>query len=181
MITPSTSRHALGDAEALLHEELALHDRHAPVALTLEHLAGLIAVAEVAHLPAHVDRVLGLDAVEAGRGRRGQHALPDALDQPLADALLVHGEEQHAHAGAPVRRLVEHALDRRLALAADHRGGEARHRTAGLQRPLGRRCRDDDARAPHRERLGERVDDLRAVQPHPIVLAGSSSHGSVTG
>ena len=41
------------------------------------------------------------------------------------------------------------------------------------------------ARAPHRERLGERVDDLGAVQLHrgsaATVRAGSSSHGSRTG
>ena len=42
-----------------------------------------------------------------------------------------------------------------------------------------------DARAPHRERLGERVGDLGSVELHrgsaATVRAGSSSHGSRTG
>src|ERR1044071_6138454 len=76
--------HALDDAEALLHEELALHHRHPPISLPVEHLARLIPVAEEAQLTADVDGVLDVvEAVEAGRRRRREHALPDALDQSL--------------------------------------------------------------------------------------------------
>src|SRR5689334_1764668 len=109
--------HALDHAEALLHEELALHHRHAPVAPAVEDLAGLIAVAEVAQLPADVDGVLRVQAVEARRRRARQHGLADALHEPLAHALRVHREEQGAHARPPVGGLagVELALDAGLA------------------------------------------------------------------
>ena len=134
---------ALDDPEALLDEELALHHRDPPVALAVEHLARLPAVAEVAQLAADVDLVLGVQAVEARGGRAGEHGLADALDEPLAQSLLVGREQQRGDAGAPVGRLprVELALDPRLALAPDHRRGEARERARRVLRPAGRRRR----------------------------------------
>ena len=59
MLPPATP---LDVAETLLDQELALHHRHAPEAPPVEHLAGLVSVAEVAQLPADVDRVLAVRA-----------------------------------------------------------------------------------------------------------------------
>jgi hypothetical protein len=153
------------------------------------HLARLPAVAEEAQLAADVDVVLRVEAVEA-RGRRArQHGLADALDEALAEALRVGGEQQGRDAGAPVGRLggIEHALDPGLALASDDRRREAGERAPGVLGPRRRLGRDEDARAPHAERLGERVLHLGVVEPHHAAglastrRAGSSSHGSRTG
>jgi hypothetical protein len=180
---------ALDDPEALLDEELALHHRNAPVAASVEHLARLPAVTEVAQLAPHVGLLLGVQAVEAGSRRARQHGHADALDEPLAQPFRVGGEQQHGDARAAVGglRRVELALDPRLALAPDHRRGEARQRARRVLRPAGRVGGDHYPRAPHRERLGERVLDPGVVEPHQVVAsaltrrAGSSSHGSVTG
>src|SRR4051794_5280144 len=180
---------ALDDPEALLDEELALHHRDPPVAPAGQDLARLPAVAEEAQLAADVDLPLGVQAVEAGGGRAGEDRLAHALAQPLGEPVGVRREQQRGDAGAPVRRLtrLEHALDRGLALASDHRCREARERAAGVHRPLRRRGGHDDPRAPHAERLGERVDDLGVVEADhatgsaATLRAGSSSHGSRTG
>src|ERR687886_1867331 len=109
--------HSLRDGEALLDQELPLHHRHAPVAASVEHLAGLVAVAEEAQLTADVDGVRSVEPVEAGRRRTGEHALADALHQPLGHPLAVIGEQQRAGPWAAVRRLgrIELALDAGLA------------------------------------------------------------------
>ena len=103
-----------------------------------DHLARLEAVAEEAERGARrhpVGRVG--QAVEAGGGGAGEHGLPDPLDQPLGQIVLAHGHEQHADARAAVGRLAagELALDARLALAADDRGGEAGELERGLAHP----------------------------------------------
>src|SRR5881275_2050878 len=110
----------------LLHEELPLHDREAPVALAADHLACLEAVAEHPQRLPHRQPIGGGDVgqpVEAGRRGTGEDRLAEPYDELLRQALLVHREEQHAHARAPVGRLLlgEPALDPRLALASDHR------------------------------------------------------------
>ncbi len=185
------SADSVSDPDRLGHQELALHHRNAPVALPGDHLAGLKAVTEVAQRLSQRRRLLGPGKpVEAcGRGAR-HHALTDALDDALADALAVHREQQHGDPRPAVRGLVrgERALDRRLALAADDRGGEAGHRAGRLERPRVSGGRDHDAGVPHRERLGERVIDLGVAEhvaahraPASTIWAGSRSAGSRTG
>ena len=76
----------------------------------------------------------------------------------------------------------ELALDRRLALAGDDGGGEAGELVRGLARPLLILRRDDDARAAHPERLGERVVDLHAADLHQRApVATGVSRSPVTG
>src|SRR5436305_672302 len=78
------------------HEKLALHHRDPPETLSRDHLAGLEAVAEVAQAGAQRNRPLGTgQPIEARRGRAGQDALANTLDDPLADALAIHREQQH--------------------------------------------------------------------------------------
>src|SRR5262245_55611519 len=93
------------DAEAILDHELTVHDRHAPEAAPVQQLARLVAVAEVAQRPADHHGVLGLQGVVAGGGRASHHALPDPLDQPLAEAVRGGREQEHRHARTAVRSL----------------------------------------------------------------------------
>ena len=66
--------------------------------------ADLPAVAEVAEPPADVDGLLAeRQAVVAGRGRAGHHALADPVGQRLLERIAAEGEEQDAHAGPAVR------------------------------------------------------------------------------
>ena len=48
------ARHCPLDPEGVLAEELAVHHGHPPVAATIQLLAGLMPVAEVAQDPAHL-------------------------------------------------------------------------------------------------------------------------------
>ena len=78
--------------------------------------------------------------VEAGGGGAGEHGLPDPLDQPLAGrSSLPIVKSRTLMPGTAVGRLVrrELALDPRLALAADDRGGEAGQLERRLARPAG--------------------------------------------
>src|SRR5262249_31092270 len=94
-------------AERLLDEELAVHDRNAPVALAVEELARLVLVAEVAQEAADGDALLALrQAVETRGGRARQDALTDAIDEALTEAGGVEREQQDADAGSAVRRVV---------------------------------------------------------------------------
>ena len=129
------------DAERVLAQELAVHHGHPPVAPAVELLAGLVAVAEEAEVPADLDRLLaGREPVEAGGGGAGHHALADAVDQRLAERRGVEAEDQEAHAGPAVGRLGRRqvGLDARLGVAADHRrrvAGRQRGGRAGPRRP----------------------------------------------
>src|SRR5690606_14216766 len=117
-------------AGVLLAEELAVHHRHAPVAPAADELRRLEAVAEVAEVAAERNARLTFHAAEHGGGGAGEDALADPRLDALREILLRHAEEQHRHARAAVRRFLgsERALDAGLEAAADHRGGEARHR-----------------------------------------------------
>ena len=73
----------------------------------------------------------------AGRARAGQHALADAVLELLRQRLGREAEQQHAHAGPPVRRLLrlQFAVDAGLGAAADDGGAEAGHGHRRLARP----------------------------------------------
>src|SRR6185437_12829733 len=112
--------------------------RDAPETPARDHLARLEAVAEVAQAASQRRGSLGTgEAVEARRGRAGHDALADALEDPLADALPVHRKQEHGDPGPTIGRVLraEPTFDGRLALAADHRRGKARHRAGRLLRP----------------------------------------------
>ena len=162
-----------GDAGGLLDDELAVHDGHAPEALLAEALGRLEAVAEEARALAEADALFGFDAGVAGRAGARQHALADAVLELRPDRFRREAEQQHAHAGAPVRRLLglQFAVDADLGAAADDRGAEAAHGDGRLARPAGRVGGDDDARAAHAEGLGERIVDCYAVDLHDAALA----------
>ncbi len=92
------------DPDRVADEELPLHHRDPPEPFTGDHLAGLKAVAEVAQTGAERHSLLRLgQTVEARRRRAGHDALADAVEHPLADALAVHGEQQHRNARPAVR------------------------------------------------------------------------------
>ena len=113
----------------VLDRELAVHHRHAPVAPAAEPLGDLPAVAEIAHRVAELQRVGAVEPGVAGRAGRGQHALADAVDNCFCSSCVETANSSTRTPGRPsgvsLRR--QHALDRRLAAAADHRGGEAGH------------------------------------------------------
>ena len=167
MLPPATP---FGDAERVLDQELAVHHRHSPVAAAGDHLALLEAVAEEAELLAERIAVSGRrQAVEAGGRRAGHHALADAVGEPPWPGRRGEAEQQHADPRAAVGRLLgsELALDARLGVAGDHRGGVSRSASraascaqAGLSAVITIRAR------PHREGLGEGVDDLGVGEPH---------------
>src|SRR5688572_12765505 len=157
------------DAEALLQETLAFHDRNAPVALAADDLADLQLVAE------HPERAAGGQpigrvgkTVEAAGGRTRQHRLADALGQALAEAVHVHGEEQNGNPGTRVRCLRRRklALNARFALAGDDRRGETGELQRRLARPFVGARRDDQPRRAHAERLGKRILDEDAANLH---------------
>ena len=103
------------DAGGLLDDELAVHHRHAPVALAAESLGDLAAVAEEAQVLAERRCACRLrrrrSRPSRGRsartGRRGSSSC-------FAELLAREREQQHAHAGPAVGRL----LGRQLALDA---------------------------------------------------------------
>ena len=66
-------------------------------------------------------------AVVARRGRTGQNALADAVDDGLLQGVAAEGEQQQADAGPAVGRLVgrQRPLDAGLGVAADDGGGVA--------------------------------------------------------
>ena len=57
------------------------------------------------------------EARRSSSRRAGQNGLADALDQPLAEAVRVHREEQHGHARARIGRLFRREL---RSIAASH-------------------------------------------------------------
>ena len=94
--------------KTVLADELAVHDRQPPVAPAFELLAELEAVAEEAQVAADADGLVLDDrqAVVAGRGRAGEDALADAVDDGLLQGVAAEGEQQQADAGPAVGRLV---------------------------------------------------------------------------
>ena len=112
----------------LLDDELAVHHRHAPIAALAEALGGLEAVAEEARALAEPDPLLGVDAGVAGRAGARQHALADAVLELGRERIGREAEQQHAHARAPVGRLLglQLAVDADLGAAADDGGAKAR-------------------------------------------------------
>src|SRR6185437_5371750 len=92
----------------------------------------------------------------------------DALAHAFAKRLARHCEEQECHARTAVGRLLgrQFALDPGFEATADHRGGKARRRDAGLARPRRTVGGDDEPRSPHLEGLGEGVVDLDLAELH---------------
>ena len=124
-------------AGRLLDDELAVHDRDAPVAVLAEPLGGLEAVAEKARALAEAEPLLGFDAGVAGRAGARQHALADAVLELRRQRVGREAEQQHAHAGPPVGRFVglQLAVDADLGAAADDGGAKAAHGHRRLARP----------------------------------------------
>ena len=172
MLPPANPRRR---AESLLGGELAVHHRNPPEAAIAERLADLPAVAEVAERAADGDRFeFGVDrqAVVAGGGRAGHHALADALHQGGLQRIPAEGEGQDGDPRAAVGRLIgsEGSFDRCFRVAGDHAGGVAGHRPSGDLGPSGRVGGDDQTSGGHREGLGERVGDPDAVDLHERLL-----------
>ena len=156
------------DAEQVLAEKLAVHHGHPPVAPPVELLARLVPVAEEAEHPADLDGLFARpEAVEAGGGRAGHHALADAVDQCLAEGSGVDAEDEKAHSRPAVRRLAgrDVGLEARLGVTADHRGRVPGGQRGGGARPAGRLRGDDGPSRAHLERFGERVLDRHPVHP----------------
>jgi hypothetical protein len=154
------------DPEGLLDEEFSVHHRNPPVPVTVEELARLIAVAEMAQQPADGDALGRRDeAVETGRRRAGEHRLADSIDHTLTEPIDVEAKHQDAHTRAAIRRVVRRqlSLDACFDLAPNHRRGEAGHGPGGCARPLRRAGGDEHARRTHVERFGERIDDRDTV------------------
>src|SRR5579875_1207660 len=100
--------HALDRAENILADEFAVHDRHTPEASAIEFFAKLEGVAEKTQVAADADGLV-LDqrqTVIASRGRAGEDALADAIDDGFLQGLAAEGEHQQTDAGPAVRRLL---------------------------------------------------------------------------
>src|SRR6266566_2870714 len=167
-----------GEAGRRLADELAVHDRQAPVTFFSQSLGDLPAVAEIAQGIAELERLLACKPRVTGGSGAGEHA----LRYPGLQLLLQFGrgdrEQQHAHAGPAVQRCTgcELVVDRRLAPAADHRCGEAGHRLRRLARPTRALGGDHDGGRAHAKGFGERVVHPHAVCDQP--WHGTSSNGS---
>ena len=110
---------ALDRAEGLLAGELAVHHGDPPVPPAFEPLRDLPAVAEIAKPAADVDRLLAeRQPVVAGRRRAGHHALADPVRQRLFERIAAEREQQNAHAGPAVGRLVGPRASARSAASA---------------------------------------------------------------
>src|SRR5665647_1024345 len=161
-------------ARGFFGDEFAIHDRHAPVALTAELLGDLIAVAEKAQVLAQIDAGdFGIPAVDAGesRSRRaGQYALPHAGFQLLHEHGAAHGKHEDCHARPSVRSFcwTQFALDASFHAAADDRSSKASHGMSGVVSPFMVLRGDDDARAAHVEGFGEGVVDGDAINDHAV-------------
>src|SRR5437868_3609448 len=82
-----------------------VHHWQPPVAPPFELLAELETVTEEAEVAANADGLVlhQWQAVVAGGGRAGQHALADAVDRGFLQGVAVEGEQQQADAGPAVR------------------------------------------------------------------------------
>ena len=160
--------------------ELAVHHRNAPIALGSQTLRNLPSVAEIAQRIPQFQPLFSFEIAVAGRTRRGQHALSDAVAKLVLQVGRRHREDQHANAGPPVGRLIRPKLpvDGGFATAADDRGRVTRHRHGGLPRPAQAVRGDDDRGGPHAESFGERIVDQDAIQSHR--LHDTASKGSAT-
>src|SRR5262249_62157162 len=95
---------ALGQPGGRLANELAVHDRYAPIVLASEALGNLPAVAEEAQCIAELERLLARKSRIAGGAGRSDHALPDPVLQLLLQLAGGDREQQHTHAGPAIRR-----------------------------------------------------------------------------
>jgi hypothetical protein len=160
---------ALDGAEAILADELAVHHRHAPEPPAAQPFRSLEAVAKVAQTAADRDLLVpgtvGEPVVAGGR-RASQHALSDAVRRSLGQSLAAEREQQHANAGAAVRRLVRRdgPLDRRLDVAGDDARCVAAHLGRAEPGPVRRLGGDDRPHSDDWKRFGKGIGDASAVE-----------------
>ncbi len=101
--------------------------------------------------------------------------MPDAVDELALQSVGRHGEDQHAHARTPVRRLarIDLAIDASFGAATDDGRGKAGHGRRGLTRPFLIRRGNQDRGAAHRKGFGEGL-----VDPHAILDYGTHATSS---
>src|SRR4029077_5511918 len=114
--------HAGRRADTVFAEEFAVHRRYSPVPAGVEDLADLPSVAEVAEVATEFDRLFReFELAENSRGRTGQHALADAVDDGLFQRSPIECEEKQPDARPAVGSLFrcQFGVNPRFAVAAD--------------------------------------------------------------
>ena len=131
---------ALGRSEGVFAEEFAVHRRDAPISFAGHLFADLPAVAEVAEVAAHANRLIGIavQTVEHRRGRTRQQTLAHSIDQSFLQCVAAEREEEQRDPWPAISRFfrLQFPLDSRLRIAADHTAGIPRRGRGPDPRPV---------------------------------------------